>query len=425
MKNLFSKSLLVIFIFVLQIFPYSTAYSQQNQGYIPPILSLLLDADSVVPPPPPPPNCLDTNDNDNDRLLNCVETNSGVFVDAQNTGTNPNNNDTDGDGIKDGDEVLGTLAGLNLPAMGLNPLRKNILLEYDWFDDSNDCSPHTHRPTSAQINRFVSSFANAPVSNPDGTTGITVINDYGQGGVFNRGNLINDANGVLSGGVGGSEFLNYKATHFDANRSGYFHYVILPHRYNTTSGSSGQAEIIGDDMIVSLQCFVNSTSAVANTIMHELGHNLNLRHGGNTNCNYKPNYNSVMSYRYQFPGVDTDCDVAPNGVLDYSTGSNITLNENSLNENNGVCGAPNSVDWNGNNVIQSSVSVDVNSNDDFQNSQCGGILTTYSDFNDWANIVFSGIADADGATLFNPVEIVSCSNHPGSHHGHESHFRFK
>ena len=71
--------------------------------------------------------------------------------------------------------------------------------------------------------------------------------------------------------------------------------------YGTNSNSSGQAELPGDDLIVSLQCF-GSTSNVANTIMHELGHNLGLHHGGNVDANYKPNYNSVMNYRFQFPG---------------------------------------------------------------------------------------------------------------------------
>ena len=47
----------------------------------------------------------------------------------------------------------------------------------------------------------------------------------------------------------------------------------MPHRYNTTSGSSGQAEICGDDLIVSLQCYGSDVN-VANTIMHEVGHNL-------------------------------------------------------------------------------------------------------------------------------------------------------
>ena len=37
-----------------------------------------------------------TTDSDNDRLYNCVETNTGTYVSASNTGTNPNLVDTDG-----------------------------------------------------------------------------------------------------------------------------------------------------------------------------------------------------------------------------------------------------------------------------------------------------------------------------------------
>ena len=81
---------------------------------------------------------------------------------------------------------------------------------------------------------------------------------------------------------------------------------MLPHRYDTSSGSSGQAEIAGDDLIVSLQCSGQATVSVANTIVHELGHNFGLRHGGFESINYKPNYNSVMNYKYQFAGSDLD-----------------------------------------------------------------------------------------------------------------------
>ena len=261
-------------------------------------------------------------DSDGDRLDDCVETNTGTYVDPLDTGTDPFDPDTDGDGIDDGDEVLGTLGGLDLPGMGTNPLVKNILLEYDWFDDSNDCAAHSHRPTVTSMNMVRDAFAAAPVANPDGSTGIVVIQDRGQGGLFTGGNLIVDPDGVLSGGVNGSEFKNYKTANFDPAREGYFHYTILPHRYNTDSGSSGQAELPGDDMIVSLYC-ANSNKNVAHTIMHELGHNLLLRHGGDQNCNYKPNYNSVMNYKYQFPGVDDDCTPPGNNVLDYSWGTRI------------------------------------------------------------------------------------------------------
>ncbi len=107
--------------------------------------------------------------------------------------------------------------------------------------------------------------------------------------------------------------------------------------------------------------------------MHELGHNLGLYHGGGDNCNYKPNYNSVMNYLYQFPGIDTNCDPLPDGLLSYSTGSRITLLESPLDENLGTCGAP-SWDW-----------------------------------NDWAHVIFTTIAEADGAPVA-PPEIIECNN---------------
>jgi hypothetical protein len=38
--------------------------------------------------------------------------------------------------------------------------------------------------------------------------------------------------------------------------------------------------------------------------MHELGHNLNLKHGGNEHLpNFKPNYESIMNYMFQTIGL--------------------------------------------------------------------------------------------------------------------------
>lgn len=343
-------------------------------------------------------------DTDGDRLPDSVETNTGTFVDENDTGTDPNVADTDADGISDGDEVLGTLAGLDLPAMGVSPLRKDLLLEYDWFDDSADCGAHSHRPSVAAISSVTTAFDISPEPNPDGSNGVNLISDYGQGGAFSGGNFINDADGVIAGGVSGTDFLNYKAANFAGNRNGYFHYVLLPHRYNTNSGSSGQAEVAGDDMIVSLQCF-DSTSNVANTIMHEVGHNLFLLHGGDNSCNWKPNYNSVMNYKYQFPGIDNNCTPDPDGVLSYSIGDRIDLNENNLNENNGTCGPGNPFDWNGNTSIEASISHDINTYDG-QVGSCGGTLTTLQDNDDWGGLYFLGIGDSDGQSVV-PVEIIT------------------
>ena len=205
---------------------------------------------------------------------------------------------------------------------------------------------------------------------------------------------------MLVGGVNSTEFMSHKTANFDANREGYFHYVILPHRYNTSSNSPGQAELPGDDLIVSLQC-LNSDINIAHTITHQLGHNLNLRHGGDSNCNWKPNYNSVMNFKYQFPGVDNNCTPPGDGVLDYSVGDRVVLNEDSLNENLGTCGGP-AWDWNGNTIIEPNVRFDINSSG---NSTCGGTFTVLSDHNDWANIDLTGVQDADRAIF--PKEIIS------------------
>ena len=207
-------------------------------------------------------------DADGDNLPDCVETNTGVFVSELNTGTDPNNSDTDGDAISDGDEVLGTLAGLDLPGMGVSPVMPTILIEYDWFDDNIGGGSHTHRPTANQIAMVTASFA---------AQGVELISDYGQGGAFTGGNLIADADGNVDGL--GPEYYAYKAANFDANRDGYFHYNLHPHQY-AFGASTGLAEINGNDFITATHNFFNLDLAVASTIQHELGHNLNLRHGG-------------------------------------------------------------------------------------------------------------------------------------------------
>lgn len=134
-------------------------------------------------------------------------------------------------------------------------------------------------------------------------------------------------------------YATVKASNFNAVRQGLFHYALFVHRRINT-GSSGVARYVDDDLIVSLGGFTNQVGSVtqqANTFMHELGHNLDLQHGGNDDRNYKPNYNSVMNYLFQFPGVDTNCDAVGDGTLDYSVGVRGVLDETDLDEANGVC----------------------------------------------------------------------------------------
>jgi hypothetical protein len=103
-----------------------------------------------------------------------------------------------------------------------------------------------------------------------------------------------------------------------------FHYGLFVHNQSpvppaTTSSSSGCAELFGNDFMVSLGSWappspqptghtggVGSRAEQAGTFMHELGHNLGLRHGGVDNVNCKPQHLSVMNYPYQFPNVVID-----------------------------------------------------------------------------------------------------------------------
>jgi hypothetical protein len=64
--------------------------------------------------------------------------------------------------------------------------------------------------------------------------------------------------------------------------------------------------------------------------MHEIGHNLGLRHGGFEDSNCKPNYLSVMSYSFQFANY------VGTRPLDYSRSAIGPLNEAHLNEGPGV-----------------------------------------------------------------------------------------
>jgi hypothetical protein len=339
-------------------------------------------------------------DRDGDRLADAVETGTGVFVGPGSTGTDPNSPDSDGDGLSDGDEVLGTRGGLDLPSLGVSPVHKDILIEYDWFDDGVGCGPHTHKPTGEMLDKVARMFANAPVANPDGKGGIHIIQDVGQLG---GGNFIPDADGILIGSVFGSEFQSYRSANLAPNRAGYFHYTLFAHEYSDIPGSSGYAEILGDDLIVTLGCFHAVTDYVANTIAHELGHNLNLYHGGADGLNSKPNYNSVMNYRFQFTGIDTSCDSQGDNVLDYSVGANIPLDENNLDERNGVCGGT-PIDFNFSSTIDAALSYDVNFD---------GFFAVLSDHDDWSAVVYDWDGSASGARVASLiVDGVACPAPP-------------
>jgi len=168
---------------------------------------------------------------------------------------------------------------------------------------------------------------------------------------------------------------------------------------------------------VSLGAFMNQTGTPyerAGTFAHELGHNLGLRHAGDQDENsirqFKPNYASIMAYRYQLDGVrqqmvcqglsDT---CSPFSHLDYSHGTLPALDESALDETIGIGFGP--VDWNCNGVIDVGlVTADLSS--DYALCSGSSSYQVITDYDDWSNI--ADVAKSANREKLRDVEIVSC-----------------
>jgi hypothetical protein len=248
--------------------------------------------------------------------------------------------DTDGDGIPDTWETEGIRDHngnmlLDLPAMGADPNHKDIFVQADAI---------TGLKLSDSALRLVEkAFQDAPVSNPDGSTGVHLHVDNGPGSIMNlesgqiwgalsRARSDIPFQAVLGGNDSHgnylwSEFEHIKATHLDPNREAVFHYVISANRQASGSTSSGISRgIPSSDFLVTLGSWCQPEGSCAGslldqagTLMHELGHNLGLHHGGQVDANHVPNYLSVMNYTFQTTGLATAPDIVDYSRYDSST----------------------------------------------------------------------------------------------------------
>lgn len=288
--------------------------------------------------------------------------------------------DLDGDGIPDRVERRGIVdengsVVLDLEDLGASPCRKDVVVEIDYMvDDSGDSDDHSHKPVELDIDgdqvpdgvypaldqvrdafdsgRPVDGVDGCPYDGADDGDGINLIS------------IVDEAieeQTVVDADPGGaddkSDIDRLKDAHFDLALRPYVHYNLWIHDYQEKDKETGimgvvdaggraspsNSEFADDqDFLVTVGGGTRGTGDVqqqALTYMHELGHVLGLRHGGDEDINCKPNYLSVMNYTYALTGLFT-----ANGstnFLDFSR-EELTpdggLDENNLVEPDGVDG---------------------------------------------------------------------------------------
>ena len=363
--------------------------------------------------------------------------------------------DADGDGIPNTAKTAGgTFAGIDLYAMGARAGQKDVFISVNRMT-SNDPGVI---PRSESLQKVVDSFnsRNIKIHFDAGTMfsgSFSVANfNLGQGSsVVAYEPCVEFDQVTCSSNVSTLRSVyDWKAVNMDLRRRSIFHYLLFGNSQsaNGAAGSSGRAELPGNDLIVTMGGWGFTTTAgtalnmlinmQASTLMHELGHNLGLHHGGLEDTNYKPNYWSVMNYLYQLNGLDavvsgnttyqrwrkergdgtpavcsltnnSPCGSPSQFIMDYSNGSSSQLNEANLLESN-IIGRGSDVgafaDWNMNGSLTTGV-LARDLNGDAAN-------TTLSDYNDWGNLslpfgrnynVNSGISKTSStmATVSNPI----------------------
>ena len=330
-------------------------------------------------------------------------------------------------------------ACISCGAAASDPPNRVIFLHYDYMVAGD----HSHAPDPRAIELVVEAFRRQ---------GITLHIDPQHTAIPERRVVTPGPVDPACAGPDAVSLRELRETYFRPHGNHDWHYAVFAHRAFAPDvahaarcppdplcrglpdpSMSGFAEIGGRNFVVTFGGYQEAGETVpvgteAATLMHELGHNLGLLHGGREACvNQKPNYISVMNYTYQLNGIvvgerpgssalklcstDRDCgrgamcesttDILGADIcvrVDYSNRELPPLNEGALDERAGVSGAPadtdlvlywapgpvqmfgpsfGPIDWNGDAATSTGIEADVNNDVGFT------LLTGYDD---WAHV---------------------------------------
>ena len=322
--------------------------------------------------------------------------------------------DADLDGIPDCSEKdsSSTFAGLPLYSWGARQGQMDLFIEVDYMDSSNEGIIPRRESMQKVIDVFAAKGIHLHIDVGDlfhNTEGLSP-SDMDLGG----GNSIPFKETTSFDSSAAISIYDFKRENLALARRLIFHYAVFANSL-LNNGGWGLGEVSGNDFFLAMgkANLTSDTTANKNNLinlqaagfLHEFGHNLGLRHGGDNDTLYKPNYMSTMNYLYQNLGLpsmgvneasryhknqfDLGVTICPNSYSDgatssdfkigFSSGSGGILDESQISESAGFK-QPSStaIDFNCNGSTNEQLSLDVNNS--------GAIDTSLHDYNDWGNI---------------------------------------
>lgn len=232
--------------------------------------------------------------------------------------------DSDGDGIPDVWEEEGvTLSdGTELPIheWGVDPNKKDLFLQLNWMRseyETLDCGERaadttrcaqantkTYRPTPEILDEIVDLFDEHGIAlHIDAGATYTNIDNY----PHLYGGETEDFAQFAFNGTNAATKLLANQKHLLGTRDAIFRVGVIGDQMNPRDYSSGIAIVGGNSFYIANNSRMRTDEQVRNTILHEFGHTLGLRHNGHKdhvegldNNRMHAEYHSVMNYNHQW-----------------------------------------------------------------------------------------------------------------------------